>query len=208
VGKYTVILDSIDVDAKTAHVVLTDDAGKQVAEKTFGPLTSELWSTLPQFGPSQEKVALVHDDVQVDLNYPADVTKGEMIFYLASGCKTYKINEPFPEDPRFVTRPDVCGHCYQLNELILDNKEAIVLDAEHPVYEGPNGYFKVVIDDFDGESINAWHIEDRFGKITPNLAEYARNNVDVMVGVNGTTESFLRHTLLERLAYREIWRLK
>jgi len=43
---------------------------------------------------------------------------------------------------------------------------------------------------------------------TPNLAELARNNVDVMVGVNGTTEHFLRKTLLRRLAYREIWRLK
>jgi hypothetical protein len=32
--------------------------------------------------------------------------------------------------------------------------------------------------------------------------------VDVMLGVNGTTESFLRKTLLERLAYREIWRLE
>jgi hypothetical protein len=208
VGKYTAKLDGIDVDAKTVHLVLLDATGKEVAEKTFGPLNDELWSTLPQYGPSQEKISLVHDDVQVDLDYSADVTKGEMVFYLASGCKSYKINEPFPEDPRFMTRPDVCGHCYQLNELILDNKEPIILDREHPVFEGPNGYFKLVIDDFDGEAINAWHIEDHFGRPTPNLAEYARNNVDVMVGVNGTTESFLRHTLLERLAYREIWRLK
>jgi hypothetical protein len=208
VGKYTARLDSIDPGAKTVHLLLTDASGKEVAEKTFGPLDGDLMATLPQYGPSQEKISLIHDDVQVDLDYKADLNKGEVVFFLASGCKSYKINEAFPEDPRFVTRPDVCGHCYQLNELILDNKETIVLDQEHPVYEGPNGYFKLVIDDFDGEAINAWHIEDRFGKQTPNLAEYARNNVDVMVGVNGTTESFLRHTLLERLAYREIWRLK
>ena len=43
---------------------------------------------------------------------------------------------------------------------------------------------------------------------TPNLAEYPRKNLDVMVGVNGTTEGFLRKTILKRLAYREIWRLK
>jgi hypothetical protein len=29
-----------------------------------------------------------------------------------------------------------------------------------------------------------------------------------MVGVNGTVEHFLRKTLLKRLAYREVWRLK
>ena len=207
-GKYTVKLDAIDTGANTAHILLTDATGKAVAEKTFGPLTDELWSTLPQYGPSQEKLSLIHEDIQVDLDYPVDVNKGEMTFFLAKECKSYKINEPFPEDPRFIVRPDVCGHCYQLNELILDNKEPIVLDAEHPVFTGPNGYFKIVIDDFDGESVNAWHIEDRFNKETPNLAEYARNNVDVLVGVNGTTESFLRQTLMSRLAYREIWRLK
>jgi hypothetical protein len=95
-----------------------------------------------------------------------------------------------------------------LNELILDNAEPIILDEKNNTYTGPNGYFKIVIDDFDGEKINAWHIEDRTGMKTPNLAEYPRNNVDVMVGVNGTTEGFLRKTLLKRLAYREIWRLK
>jgi hypothetical protein len=65
-----------------------------------------------------------------------------------------------------------------------------------------------VVEDFDGEKINAWHIEDRHGMKTANLAEYPRKNLDVMVGVNGTTESFLRKTILKQLAYREIWRLK
>ena len=113
-------------------------------------------------------------------------------------------------------RPDVCGHCYQLNELILDNKDPIILDEDNPVFNGPEGHFQIVIDDFDGEAVNAWHIEttrkNKKGKMvtkkTPNLAEYSRNNVDVMVGDNGTTESFLRKTLLERLVYREIWRLE
>ena len=66
------------------------------------------------------------------------------------------------------------------------------------------------------EAINAWHLETKRKnkkgnweiRKTPNLAEYPRDNIDVMVGVNGTTESFLRKTVLERLSYREIWRLK
>jgi hypothetical protein len=86
-----------------------------------------------------------------------------------------------------------------------------VLDADHPVYEGPEGYFKIVIDDFDGEAINSWHIETVYkGKTykTPNMAEFKRNNIDVMVGSNGTIEGFLRDTVLDRLAYREVWRLQ
>lgn len=208
VGKYTVEVRKIDANAKTVGLALLDESGKVVVEKTLGPLTPELDETLPQYGPSQDKLHLIHEDVQVDLDYPADLDKSAVTLYLASECKTYELDKPWPEDPRFVVRPDVCGHCYQLNEVILDNKEPIVLDEEHPVFEGPGGYFKIALDDFDGEAVNAWHVEDRYGKRTPNLAEYARNNVDVMVGVNGTTEAFLRKTLLERLAYREIWRLK
>jgi hypothetical protein len=157
-----------------------------------------------------------YESVQVSLDPGSDLMKGAATFYLAKDAVTFERGQPWPNDPRFLTRPDVCGHCYQLNEVILDNKDPIVLDADNPVYEGPEGYFKIVIDDFDGEAINAWHLEakrqDSNGqwetKVTPNLAEYPRKNIDVMLGVNGTTESFLRRTVLDRLSYREIWRLK
>ena len=208
VGEYTLTLAAIDAGAKTVDLVLADKAGKVVAEKTLGPLDQELYDTLPQYGPSQRKINLVHENIQVDLDVPADLAGGKLKFYLATECETFERDKPWPGDDRFLVRPDVCGHCYQLNEVILDNKEAIILDEANPVFEGPDGYFKIVIDDFDGEAINAWHLEDQEGKKTPNLAEYARKNVDVLVGVNGTTESFLRKTLLDRLAYREIWRLK
>ncbi|MBW1764134.1 MAG: hypothetical protein JRJ23_05240, partial [Deltaproteobacteria bacterium] len=121
-------------------------------------------------------------------------------------------------------RPDVCGHCYQLNELILDNKDPIILNEENNIFSGPivsvldkneegerytedRPFFKLVIRDFDGEAINWFYLEDKYQKKTDNLAELPRNNVDMMVGVNGTTETFLRMSLLERLAYREVWRL-
>ena len=151
---------------------------------------------------------LQHDDIHVELDLPAQFKDGKVLVYFSTGVIELERDTPWKADPRYMIRPDVCGHCYMLNELVLANKEPIVLDARNPVWTGPGGYFKIVVDDFDGEAVNAWHIEDADGKTTPNLAEYARNNLDVMVGVNGTTESFLRKTLLQRLAYREIWRLK
>ena len=75
-------------------------------------------------------------------------------------------DKPWKDDPRFMVRPEVCGHCYMLNELILDNANPIILDEKNNVFHGPNGYFKIVVDDFDGEKINAWHIEDRTGMKT------------------------------------------
>ena len=114
-----------------------------------------------------------------------------------------------------MVRSDVCGHCYQLNELLFDNSEEIVLDRNNPRYDGPKGadgkpIFSIVVDNFDGEMIHAWHIETVVrGRVfkSDNLAFNPRNNVDVLMGVNGTTEGFLRANMLERSAYQEYWRV-
>ena len=215
-GAYVFKFIRIDPEKKTIESVLTDQTGKVVSQKTFGPLDEEVLNTLPQYAPSQGKINMGYENIYVSLEPTSDLTKGTATFYLAKDVVTYERGQPWPDDPRFLVRPDVCGHCYQLNEVILDNKDPIVLDADNPTYEGPEGYFKIVVDDFDGEAINAWHLEAKRQnengewetKVTPNLAEYPRKNLDVMLGVNGTTESFLRKTVLERLSYREIWRLK
>ena len=215
-GKYKFRADRIDPAAKTVEGSLIDEDGNVLVQKTFGPVDEKLLDTFPQYAPTQDKITLKYEDMFITLHIPADLSEGKAVFYIAADAVTYHKDEAWPDDPRFAVRPDVCGHCYQLNEVILDNREPIILDADNPEFEGPDGYFKIVIDDFDGEAINAWHLEtsreNKKGEQeiskTPNLAEYPRNNIDVMVGVNGTTESFLRRTVLERLSYREIWRLK
>jgi hypothetical protein len=208
VGEYTLKVRNVDPAAKMTTLALLDKKGRVLVEKTLGPLTRELFDTLPQHSESQQKVMLQHRDVHVELDLSSSFPGGKVQLYVAAGITKMQRDKPWPDDPRFIIRPEVCGHCYMLNELVLDNAEPIVLDEKNNTYSGPNGYFKIVVDDFDGEKINAWHIEDKTGMKTANLAEYPRNNVDVMVGVNGTTETFLRKTLLKRLAYREVWRLK
>ena len=69
--------------------------------------------------------------------------------------------------------------------------------------------FLIVIDSFDGEMIHAWHIETNYRKRvfkSANLAFQPRNNIDVLMGVNGTIEGFLRASLMERSAWQEYWR--
>ena len=208
VGKYRLKAIHVDPTSKTATLALLDSGGKVLIEKNLGPLTRELLDTLPQYNQSQQKVILQYEDVHVELDLSSDFSGGKVPLYVATGIQKLQRDKPWPGDPRFVIRPEVCGHCYMLNEFLVDNAEPIVLDEKNNTYIGPEGYFKIVVDDFDGEKINAWHIEDRTGMKTANLAEYPRKNLDVMVGVNGTTETFLRRTLLKRLAYREVWRLK
>jgi hypothetical protein len=62
-----------------------------------------------------------------------------------------------------------------------ENKEAIVLDSTDNVFVGPNEYFKIVIDEFDGESVQAWHIEDSMGNSTMNLARGEGKHIDALV---------------------------
>jgi hypothetical protein len=216
VGDYYFKVLRLDAEQMLVEGILTDKEGNVLVEKTFGPLDEDLLSTLPQYAPSQEKINLQYKDIYVTLDVPADLTKSKLIFYVATDAVTYGRDMPLPQDPRFLVKPDVCGHCYQLNEVIITNKDPIVLDADHPIADGPDGYIQIVIEDFDGEAVNKWHLEtkrkDKKGdweiKKTPNLAEYPKDNIDVLVRVNGTTENFLRGTVLELLSYREIWRLK
>ena len=46
---------------------------------------------------------------------------------------------------------------------MLENKDEIELGKTSNVFAGPQDYYKVVIDDFDGKTIKAWHLEDKDG---------------------------------------------
>jgi hypothetical protein len=150
--------------------------------------------------------------LEMDVQNPFEEGKAGLWFF--RDLQKMERNMPLASDPRFIIRPDVCGHCYQLNELLFANAEPIILDRMNNRFEGPkdqNGapLFTLVLDDFDGEEIHAWHLEsvvrDRVFS-SGNLAFNPRNNVDCLVGVNGTVEGFLRASMLERSAYQEYWR--
>ncbi len=65
---------------------------------------------------------------------------------------------------------------------MLENNEEIVLDSTNNVFVGPDKYFKIVIDDFDGKTVKAWHVEDSKGNKTMNLADRAQGkHIDVMI---------------------------
>ncbi|WP_300673018.1 hypothetical protein [Desulfoluna sp.] len=213
-GKYQLEVRAIDPVLKTVHVVIKDGTGALVKEKVLGPFNETLTAKLPQDMASAHKLQIQFDDVQAELDMLKPFTHGNVGLYLYTEVKELKKDTPYECDPRFTVRPDVCGHCYQFNELLIDNPKAIVLDRKHRVYEGPKNekgipLFKIVIDDFDGEMIHGWHIETTSKGVvheSDNLAFNPRNNIDVLVGVNGTIEGFLRTSLQDRLAYQERWR--
>lgn len=51
------------------------------------------------------------------------------------------------------------------------------------MFVGPNEHFKIVIDEFDGKNIKAWHVESAKGEKTPNLAGRSKGkHVDLVIG--------------------------
>lgn len=56
---------------------------------------------------------------------------------------------------------------------MIENADPIVIEPGKAEISGPEGYFKIVIDDFDGTNVKAWHFEDAEGNKSPNLASFA-----------------------------------
>jgi hypothetical protein len=68
------------------------------------------------------------------------------------------------------------------------NREPIELDSANNVFVGPNNYFRVVIDSFDGSTVQAWHFEDPRGNKTGNLAPSGKGkHIDLLVSRNNRT---------------------
>lgn len=213
-GDYTLACNAIDEQAGTVSLTLHDKNGNVVGTKVIGPLNDAAKELLPQHQEVARSMQFKVGSVMAELDVKNPFKEGKTNLYLFTEIQELERDTPFEHDNRFMVRPDVCGHCYQLNEVLLDNPEPIILDKDHPTYEGPKDaqgkpLFTIVIDDFDGEKIHAWHIETKYRKKhyeTDNLAFRPRNNVDVLVGVNGTIEGNLRLSMLPRLAFRDYWR--
>lgn len=59
---------------------------------------------------------------------------------------------------------------------------------------GPEGYFKIVVDQFDGQSIQAWHFEGPQGSVSGNLVGpiSSGQNIDALINrINGTVNNIL-----------------
>lgn len=71
---------------------------------------------------------------------------------------------------------------------MLENDQEIILDSTNNVFVGPDGYFKIVIDEFDGQTVKAWHVEDAKGNKTGNLADRAKGkHIDLLINADNRT---------------------
>jgi len=108
---------------------------------------------------------------------------GKASLALYSGVMTITDGSPWTPDGRFLARPEICAACTYPHEILIENDKPIVLDAANNSFTGPDGYFKIVLDAFDGVTVSEWHIENSKGERSPNLASSARGgHIDLVVG--------------------------
>ena len=70
---------------------------------------------------------------------------------------------------------------------------------------GPENYFRIVIDDFDGKVVNAWHFEDAEGNRSPNLSSFAKgHNIDLLAKLENKTISPFALRLSLNLLYSDL----
>ncbi|MBN1846981.1 MAG: hypothetical protein JW932_00190 [Deltaproteobacteria bacterium] len=72
-----------------------------------------------------------------------------------------------------------------MSGLGIENAEAITLDSKNNVFHGPRGLFRIVVDNFDGQVIQSWHVEDKYGEKSENLGGVQTKSLDTIVGKVG-----------------------
>ena len=192
-GKATV--EVADVTADSVTVKISD--GKGVVTKTLGASQDQL-DQLPSnravckklYAQSSGGSEVVHVNIYNKGGY---ITDGKVALVGYSDVLTVKAGDKWATDNRFIVRPETCASCSFIHEIMIENADAIVLDEKNNVFNGPDGYFKIIIDKMEGDTIKSWHIETAKDK-TGNLAARAKGkHIDVVVGATcRSTAPFFR----------------
>lgn len=182
IGNATV--EVTDITADTATVKITDKQGtvtktlKADAEslKLF-PASRVVCKAM--YAQSESGRELVNINPR---NEGGAFVNGKVALMAHSDVITVTNGGEWAADKRFITRPEICAECSFIHEIALENKEPIVLDAKNNKYVGPEGYFTIVIDKMNGNTVEAWHVENAKAK-TENLAGRAKGkHIDLVLG--------------------------
>lgn len=177
-GNYQVKVAAVNNDKGSVTVQLVKN-GMVKAEETLGGLTGKETKRLIEDTAMREKLILKHDDITVVLDpWTGPTKKGKAYLKVYSGSFKLAAGESYPFDERFEVYPMACpiGHLFGT---MVTNKKSIILKGDGSTFKGPEGYFKVVVDDIEGNKVKSWHIEDKNGNKSVN---FAGDNIDLIAG--------------------------
>ncbi|KMT22141.1 hypothetical protein [Clostridium cylindrosporum] len=183
VGNRTIRLSNIDEKAGTAKIEVLE-GGSVVFEKTLGPLLKD---RLIEDEVARKAILFEYKDV-AGFIVPKDSFKdGKVQLKIYGDTFDIKYGEDYKDDKRFSVWPVGCpsGHNFGI---MWTNKEPITIPVGESA-KGPEGYFKIAVDDIKNGEVLGWHVEDREGNKSINLGGQGITNVDLVLGQGRVTGS-------------------
>ena len=177
VGERTVRVAALDAAAGTVTIEVVE-SDKVVFSKTLGPVQADL---LIEDTGARKALVFEHGDIAGFLSpWPEPFKDGKANLKLYGKTFSLGYGADFAGDPRFAVYPVGCptGHNFGF---MLVNKQEIRLKAGASV-DGPQGYFKVVVDRVEGADVLGWHVEDNKGNRSHNLGGAGIANIDLVLG--------------------------
>ncbi|TCT04397.1 hypothetical protein [Aquabacter spiritensis] len=177
VGERSVHVAGIDEAAGTVTLEVRAN-GVATASKVLGPVQADRL-----IEDTTARKALVFEDgdmVAILSPWPKPFEGGKANIKVYAKAFSLAYGTDFARDPRFAVYPVGCptGHNFGF---MLVNKEEIRLTPGSR-FEGPEGYFRIVVDAVDAGAVTGWHVEDAKGNRSINLGGPQVANVDLVLG--------------------------
>ncbi|OYW20936.1 MAG: hypothetical protein B7Z52_01550, partial [Burkholderiales bacterium 12-64-5] len=156
--------------------VLTGDT--VTASRTLGPVRNEL---LIEDTTARKALVFEDGDMVAFLSpFPAAFAGGKANLKVYGQAFSLAYGSDYARDARFAVYPVGCptGHNFGF---MLVNKHEIRIKPGQSV-EGPEGYFKVVVDRIENGTVAAWHVADKEGNRSINLGGPEVANIDLVLG--------------------------
>ena len=181
-GNRTIRVAAVDADAGTVQVEIVED-GKVAFTRTLGPVQNE---RLIEDHDARKALVFEYGDIAGFLSpWPEPFKDGKANLNIYDKAFSLRYGQDYAPDARFAVYPVGCptGHNFGF---MLVNKDEIRLKPG-TAFSGPEGYFKVAVDRLDGDTVAAWHVEDRQGNRSVNLGGPDVANVDLVLGQGRVT---------------------
>ena len=176
-GERTIRVAAIDAAAGTVQIQVLE-GGAVKLDRVLGPVVPD--RVIEDTAARKALVFEYADLAGFLVPSKGAVADGEADLRLYSKTSSLRYGDTYARDPRFAVYPVGCptGHNFGF---MLVNKDEIRL-APGETVEGPEKYFKVVVEKIDGSDVTAWYVADRNGARSVNLGGAGVTNIDLVLG--------------------------
>jgi len=176
-GERTIRVAAIDAAAGTVRIQVLEGAAVKL-DRVLGPVVPD---RVIEDTAARKALVFEYGDLAGFL-VPSKgaVADGEADLRLYAKTFSLRYGDTYERDPRFAVYPVGCptGHNFGF---MLVNKDEIRL-APGKAAEGPEKYFKIVVEKISGSDVAAWYVADPNGARSVNLGGAGVTNIDLVLG--------------------------